>query len=124
MARAWWNRGTVLIGSNELISEEDVQAALDYLRDQAEESGQKKGRRYQLEEGRKVIKARLMQRHADLPVSAQEREAYADNKYEEYIEGVAAAVKEDEEQRWLMKAAEAKIEAWRTAQANYRAMKL
>ena len=113
-----------MIGSNELISEEDVQAALDYLRDQAEESGQKKGRRYQLEEGRKVIKARLMQRHADLPVSAQEREAYADNKYEEYIEGVAAAVKEDEEQRWLMKAAEAKIEAWRTAQANYRAMKL
>jgi len=65
-----------------------------------------------------------MQRHADLPVSAQEREAYADKEYEEYIEGVAAAIKEDEEQRWLMKAAEAKIEAWRTAQANYRAMKL
>jgi len=109
---------------NELITDESLQKSLDYLRDNAHDAGAKKGRRYQLEEGRKVVKARLMQKHSDLPVNAQEREAYADEEYEKYLEGVAVAIEQDEEARWLMKAAEARIEAWRSMSANYRAMRI
>jgi rubrerythrin len=109
---------------NELISDSEVQKALDYLRDNAKNVGKAKGQRYQLEEGRKVIKARLMRTHADLAVNAQEREAYADEEYEEYLKGVAEAIENDEAARWFMKAAEAKIECWRTYNANLRSMKI
>ena len=109
---------------NELISDAQVQKALDYLRDNAERAGYCKGQRYQLEEGRKVIKARLMKKYPDLAVNAQEREAYADASYEEYLVGVAEGIAKDEECRWHMKAAEAKIECWRTYNANLRSMKI
>ena len=110
--------------SNELITEESVQKALDFLRDNAERAGELRGQRYQLEEGRKAIKATLMKRHVRQPVNDQEREAYADPEYMEYLKGVAEAIAADEEARWLMKSAEARIEAWRTYNANLRAMKI
>lgn len=107
-----------------MIDEASIEKALDYLRDTAEEVAQAAAQRLYLEEGRKRLKAILMQKHNDLPLSAQEREAYADEEYEKYLIGLKEAVYRHEKARALRTAAEAKIEAWRSMSANQRAMKI
>ena len=77
-----------------------------------------------MEEFRKSLKALIMKEHADLPVSAQEREAYSDERYIQHLQAMQTAVKLDEKNRFLRIAAEAKIEAWRSFSANHRAMKV
>jgi len=97
---------------------------LDFLRDSAKETGVLRGQRYQLVEGRKSIKAVIMSRHLELPVSAQEREAYADPEYQDYLKGVAVSIERDEQQRQLVDAASAKISCWQTWSKNFRDMKI
>ena len=50
----------------------------------------------------------------------REAYAYAHEDYIELLEGLRAAIMAEEEIRWKMKAAELKIELWRTQQANNR----
>ncbi len=107
-----------------MISDNEVQKALDFLRDTAEDSEKFKAERIYLEEYRKSLKALIMKQFTDLPVSAQEREAYASPRYQEHIKALQTAVYADEKQRFLRVACEAKIEAWRSFSANYRAMKI
>ena len=61
-----------------------------------------------------------MKEHVKLALGAQEREAHADERYETHLEGLREAVYADEKCKFLRDAAEAKIEAWRTQQANAR----
>ena len=107
-----------------MIREEDIEKALDYLRDNATAAAQARANRVYVEEYRKTIKAAIMQEHSDLPLGAQEREAYADPRYVEHLQAIRAAVEDDERHRFLRATAEAKIEAWRTQSSNERAMKL
>jgi|TARA_R110000822_G_scaffold6239_3_gene26304 hypothetical protein len=110
--------------SNQLISDADVQKALDYLRDTAETVAKARAERIYMEEYRKSKKAMIMAEHLNLPVSAQEREAYADPRYIQHLESLRTAIELDEKGRFMRQAADAKIEAWRTMNANYRSMKL
>ncbi len=71
-----------------MIDEKEVEAAVDWLRDTANEAAQKRAERLYLDEYRKVLRAKLMKQHMDLPVSAQEREALADPKYEEHLQAL------------------------------------
>lgn len=105
---------------NQLISDADVERALDYLRDTAKSYAAAKGRRILLEEQRKSVKAVIMSHHAALPLGAQEREAYAAPEYRDHLEKIRAAVQEEEEFRGLRVAAETKLECWRTWSANLR----
>jgi hypothetical protein len=107
-----------------VIDEKEVEAAVDWLRDTANEAAQKRAERLYLDEYRKVLRAKLMKQYMDLPVSAQEREALADPKYEEHLQALKIAIDEDEKMRFLRVAAEAKIEAWRSMNANHRAIKV
>ncbi len=107
-----------------MIDEQEVEAAVDWLRDTAQEAAQKRAERLYLDEYRKVLRAKLMKQHMDLPVSAQEREALADPKYAEHLKALKIAINEDEKMRFLRVAAEAKIEAWRSMNANHRAIKV
>lgn len=107
-----------------MITDDDVEKAIDYLRDSADEASQARANRVYMEEYRKSLKAMIMKEHTQLPVSAQEREAYADKRYLSHLLGLQQSVKEDEYRRFLRVAADAKIEAWRSFQANYRAMKV
>ena len=107
-----------------MINEQEVEAAVDWLRDTAQEAAQKRAERLYLDEYRKVLRAQLMKQHMDLPVSAQEREALADPKYAEHLQALRIAIDKDERMRFLRVAAEAKIEAWRSMNANYRAIKV
>lgn len=97
---------------------------MDYLRDTAEDAAQARAQRLYLEEARKSVLAALMKEHAGLAANAQEREALADERYKTHLEAIREAVVADERFRLLRGAAEAKIEAWRSLNANYRAIKL
>lgn len=103
-----------------MITDEEVERALDYLRDQGAVSAQKKANRIFMEEYRKVVKANGMKQHLDKPLAAQEREAYSHPDYLAHLRVMETAIEEDEAARWMMIAAQAKIEAWRTQQANRR----
>ena len=105
-------------------SEINIFRALDFIRDNAQPYAQAKAQRVYLENFRKSKKALLM-REAELrghkTAAMQEREAYADPTYIETLEAFQAATAEEERLRWLMVAAEAKIEAWRTIESTRRA---
>lgn len=103
------------------ITDDEIDKALDYLRDNAREAAQARADRIYVEEYRKVIKAQLMKEHGDKSAVIQEREAYADPRYVAHLEAIKEAVLEDEGHRFLRAAADAKIEAWRTQSSNTRA---
>lgn len=99
-------------------------AALDFIRDNARPYAEAKAKRVYLEEYRKTKKALCMKAAEKLganTAAAQEREAYADPEYVELLDGLQAATEKEETLRWLMVAAQAKIEVWRTIEANRRA---
>lgn len=107
-----------------LISEHEVGRALDYLRDNADAAAKARAERIYVEEYRKTVKAQIMKEKADMPLGAQERDAYADDRYVAHLDAIREAVEADERHRFLRSAAEAKIEAWRTQSSNYRSMKI
>lgn len=106
------------------ISDDEIDRALDYLRDSANEAAQARADRVYVEEYRKTIKAQLMKEHDGKSAVIQEREAYADRRYVTHLEAIREAVFKDERMRFLTAAAQAKIEAWRTQSSNERANKL
>lgn len=99
----------------------DVYKCLDYIRDHAKQYAQAKANRVYLEEYRKTLKARLMAEQIGDPVNAQERYAYAHPEYAELLEGLKVAIEQEENLRWKLIAAQAKIEVWRSLSANQRA---
>jgi hypothetical protein len=102
-----------------MISDDKVEKALDYLRDNAPLVGQLKGQRVQLEHLMKVIKA---QKFLACDGTVAERQALADAapEYVAQIEDLKDCVTELETILALAKAAELKIEVWRTQAANLR----
>lgn len=106
------------------ITEEEVEKALCYLRDNASAAGWARAQREYMLEYRKTVKAEIMQEHASLPIGAQEREAYADDRYKKHLEAIREAVYQDEKHRFLMQAAMAKLDCWRTQSSNERAMRI
>ena len=105
-----------------MIPEQDIEQACDFLRDNAEAAAKARAYRLYLEEFRKSLKAQIMKEHIKLPVSAQEREAYADPRYLKHLEALETAIHEDERLRFLRGAALAKVDCWRTQEANRRGM--
>ena len=97
--------------------------ALDYLRDHAAMYAEAKANRVYLDEYRKSKKAMLMQQ-AELEgaksVASQEVVAYAHPEYITLLEGLKEAVEAEEKLRWLIVAAQARVEVWRSLSANQR----
>jgi len=97
-----------------MITQRDIEKALDFLRDSAEVAAVNRSNRVYVEDYLKVIKANIMANHADKPVNAQEREAYVHPEYVAHLQAIKEAVYEDEKLRFLIDAAKAKISAWQT----------
>lgn len=104
-----------------MISDDQAEKAADFIRENAKRAGEAKATRIYLEEYRKTIKARLYQQ-ATGTVGDRESYAYGHPDYEQHLDALRAAVEEDERMRWMMVAAEAKLECWRTQSANARRM--
>lgn len=109
------------MSNRSFITDDEIDKALDYLRDNARDAAQAKANRVYVEEYRKVIKAQLMKEHGAMSAVLQEREAYSDPRYVAHLEAIKQAVELDEGHRFLRAAADAKIEAWRTQSSNTRA---
>ena len=93
---------------------------LEFIQANAGKLAKAKAERIYIEESLRSTKSLQMQQHAGLPVSAQEREAYASGEYRTALEGLRAAVEAEESRRGMMVAAQAKGEVWRTMSANDR----
>ena len=106
------------------ITDESVQEAVDWLRNNAFPAAKAKAERIYLEAFSKHLLAKIMQEHPSLPVSAQEREAYADPRYLTHLEGLREEVEKDCRMTFARDAAEAKLSAWQTMHATERALKL
>jgi hypothetical protein len=105
-----------------MISDDDIERAVDYLRDNAGRAAAARANRIYMEEYRKVVKAEVMRELPDESIGAQEARAYSGQRYKEHLVSLKESIREDEYHRWMMAAAEAKIEAWRTQQANNRTL--
>ena len=110
--------------SGPIVSNEELQKALDWLRDNADDAGKAKAR---------AVKAGHMMKHVEAlefkmsdASSNDKRQADARTSaaYVDAINEDAAAAGELEKLRALREAAAMKIEAWRSEQANYRAMRI
>jgi hypothetical protein len=95
--------------------------AIQYLIDTAPLYAQAKSERLYLEEFRKSKKAHLMSQAGTEVLGKQETFAYAHADYIEVLEGIRAAVEKEEKYRWLMTAAQARIEVWKVNEYTKRA---
>ena len=102
------------------ISIEQVEKALDFIRDNAKEIAHAKANRIYLEEFRKSKKALLFQQAPEGNIAERESFAYSHKDYMEVLDGIKQAVHEEERLRWLMIAAQAKIEVWRSLESSRR----
>lgn len=103
-------------------NEINIFKALDYLRDTAPAYAKAKAERVYLEEFRKSKKAMLMKAvEAQYPsAAAQEREAYSHPEYLALLDALREATEEEERLRWMIVAAQAKIECWRSLESSRR----
>lgn len=105
--------------SNELITDEEARAAMDYLRDSAVALGAATERATLASSMTKHVKALEMKRFEGT-AAAQEREALASDKYLEAIKDEAVAAGEVAKARAYREAAMAKIDLYRTMSRNLR----
>lgn len=103
-----------------MITDEEVEKALDWMRDNSTKAAHARADRAYVEEFRKVLKGQIMRENASLALGAQEAMAYADPRYEQHLKAIKEAVYEDERLRFMFTAAQAKVDAWQTQSANNR----
>jgi hypothetical protein len=101
----------------------DPNDAIDFMIANSKKYAQAKANRIYMEEYRKTMKAELCKTalsHGFEAVNAQEREAYADPNYKAHLLALKQAVEEEERMRWMMVAAQARIDVWRSMEASNR----
>ena len=108
----------------ERIDEEKIHNAVAWLKDSATHCAETKATRMYLEAFTKSLKAILMSKKMVLPISAQERDAYASQEYQDHLKALKIAIERDEKNKYRRESALVLIETWRTQEANLRAIKL
>ena len=104
-----------------MISEEDIDKALAYLRDNATADAQARAERLYLEQYLKTVLAVEQAKVAAPSMAAAEMQARASGPFMAILEAYKMAIFSDEKRKFLRSAAETKIEAWRTMCSNARA---
>jgi hypothetical protein len=103
----------------------DPNDAIDFMIANSKKYAQAKANRIYVEEYRKTMKAELCKQALVAgieAVNAQEREAYSAPAYKSHLEAIRSAVEEEERLRWMMVAAQARIDVWRSMEASNRAL--
>ena len=98
----------------------DINKALNHLRDHAPMLAVAKAERIYLEQFRKSKKALLINEAPSGTIQSKESYAYAHDEYLTLLEDLRTAVEQEENEKWLMVAAQLKVEVYRTHQANNR----
>jgi len=103
-----------------VITDKQVEDALDYLRDSAKQAAVAKAQARTLEKYLGVVEAQQKARAAGRSNAAAQDEARSSPEYKAALEGWEEAVRRDSEFTMLREAASARIEAWRTMCSNAR----
>jgi hypothetical protein len=99
----------------------DPSKAVDFIIEHSGEFAHAKANRVYIENFMRSKKALLMNQSDAKTVADREAFAYAHADYIQLTEGLRAAVEAEEDLRWKLIAAQARVEIWRTASANDRA---
>ena len=102
------------------ITDGHIAKALDFMRDNASALAKAKGERIYLEQFRKSQKAILYCKAPQGTIPEREAWAYSQDDYLQVLTGLQVAVENEERLKWMMTAAELKVEVWRTQSANNR----
>jgi hypothetical protein len=94
--------------------------AVDFILKNAKHFAKAKAERVYLDEFRKSKKALLMKQSTESTSAAQERDAYAHPEYLALLEGLKQSVEVEEQLRWTLIAAQARVEIWRSQEASNR----
>jgi len=94
--------------------------AVDAIYRLSTEYAQAKSSRVYLEQFRKTKKALLINECEEGTIQTRESYAYAHPEYLEVLEGLRDAVELEEEAKFKLRAAELRVEVWRTTSANER----
>ena len=100
----------------------DPQGCLRQIWEFAPQYAHAKANRVYCEEFRKSLKAKLMKDSGEKTAAAAEVYAYAHADYIGHLEGLRAAVEEEEALRWRLVVSQAAIEVWRSQESSNRAM--
>jgi hypothetical protein len=103
-----------------MISDEDIERALDYLRDSAKQAAVARAQAKTLEKYLGVVEAQQKSMARGLSNAAAQDQARSSPEYKAAIDGWEEAVRRDSEYTMLREAAAARIEAWRTMCSNAR----
>ena len=107
------------------IKEVEPNVAIDYMIKHSEDFAAAKASRIFKEEFRKTLKAELMKEALSRgfeAVNAQEREAYSHPKYHAHLKEIREALEKEITFEWMLIAARARVDVWRTQEASNRAV--
>jgi hypothetical protein len=107
-----------------VITDAEVERAIDYLRDNAEADAVARANAIYLGEWIKSERARLTTAQAGISNAAARDVAESHPEYLRALSAYKAAVTEDFRRRFLREAASARLEAWRTQSSNERAQRI
>ena len=98
----------------------DPHAAIDYIIKHSKEYAKAKADVTYLSEFRKTKKALCFQNSMKNTMAEKEADAYAHPEYQAVLEGLREAVERAETLRWMLIAAQARIDVFRTQEASNR----
>ena len=104
-----------------MISDEDIERALDYLRDTAKPAAVARSQARILEKHLGVIEAKYKTHAIGMSNAAAQDAARASSEYQQGMDAWEEAMRRDAEFTMLREAADAKIRAWQTMSSNARA---
>ena len=104
-----------------MISEADVEKAVDWLRDNATEAAKARAERLYMEAWVKTVLAQEAEKVGGSSAAQRESAARTRPAYLAALQAYREAVESDERHRFMRDAAAAKIEAWRTMESTRRA---
>jgi hypothetical protein len=87
--------------------------AIEYIWDNAPAYAKAKGELAQLEAFKSSLKAILMKESGETSIGGQEREAYANPKYQTHCDAIGAATEQAELLKWRMTSAQMRFESWK-----------
>ena len=100
----------------------DPNEAINFMIKNAEAYAQAKANVVYLTEHRKSVKAIGFQRSLKNTMAEKEADAYTTAEYTSCVEGLKEAVAEAERLRWMLVAAQARVDCWRSMEASNRAV--
>ena len=100
----------------------DPNSAIDFMIKNAEAYAQAKAQVVYLTEYRKTVKAIGFQRSLKSTMADKEADAYTTVEYATCVEGLKEAVAEAERLRWMLVAAQARVDVWRSQEASNRSI--